>query len=116
MLMAAVDFLKYSELTLMVNFLCHCTIFFGGGYIALHCRVLPLWLVTPMWYMGLSSLIAAGSILMQWVFGPSFPLSYASIGVFGEIALNISLSIAVALMFLKTIRSDIEGSKNRRTS
>lgn len=113
MLMVAADFLKYSDISLVINFLCHCTIFFGGGYIALHCRTLPLWLVTPMWYMGLSSLIAAGAIVVQWVFGPSFPLSYASVGIFGEIALNISLAVAVALMFMKTIKSDIDGSKLR---
>ena len=97
-----------------INFISHLVIFLGGAYIALHSRQIPIWLRTPLWYVGASSLLTAITILFQWVLGDEFPLSYSNIGLFCEIMLNVNLSIAVALMFFSTISKDIKGYKSRR--
>ena len=97
-----------------LDFLCHVIIFIGGFYIAIHSRFIPRWLVTCIWYIGLSSFLNAVAILLQWVYGESFPMSYSNVGAITAVMLNINLAAAVGLMFTNTVREDIRGSRNRK--
>lgn len=101
---------------LPLDFFCHLVIFIGGFYIAIHSRVIPRWLVTCIWYMGAASLLTSTSIILQWVYGEEFPLSYMNIGVLSEVILNINLAIAFTLLFTNTVAADIKGSKKRNNS
>jgi len=96
-----------NEYALFLNLLCHLCIFTGALYVVLHSTKLPKWHITPLWYAGLSCLLTAITILLGYAFGNEFPLSYANLGVVGETALNICLSI-IALTFT------VVTAKNRR--
>jgi hypothetical protein len=97
-----------------INFLAHLMIFVGACYVALHNRSLPQWHVTPLWYVGLTSVFTAMTIVCQWVFGPEFELSYFKVGLLGETALNISIAAIALIMLIVTVRKDIIGAKKRR--
>jgi hypothetical protein len=101
-------------LLIPLDFLCHIIIFIGGFYIAMHSRCIPRWLVTCIWYIGLSSFLNAVTILLQWTYGDAFPMSYSNVGIVTEIMLNVNLAVTVVLMFANTVREDIMGSKNRK--
>lgn len=98
---------------LIINFFCHLTMFFGGLYIAIHSRLIPNWIRTFLWYIGCSSFLIAITIILGWVFGDQYELSYSSVGVIGETLFNIWVSIMTLAFFYKTIISDIRHSKNR---
>ena len=76
-----------TEMQAVINFVAHITIFIGTMFVAVYSRNLPPWHVTPLWYAGLASCFTAITILIEWIFGPDFPLSYNVLGVFGETAL-----------------------------
>jgi hypothetical protein len=99
--------------TLPLNLLSYVIIFIGSFYIALHCRNLPNWLVTPMWYTGISAFLTGLSIILQWILGEDFPLSYYNTGLMCELMLHISLGITIGLLFFNTVRKDIDGAKRR---
>lgn len=107
-------FIALQEMSLSLNFVCHVIIFLGGFYVAIHSRLLPKWLVTCIWYIGISSWLAATSILLGWMIGEDFPLSYSKIGLFTELLLNINLAITVLILFSQTLINDISGAKRRR--
>jgi len=111
MISSALDFVSASHLTL--NFAAHLSIFVGALYTALHNRDMPNWVVTPMWYIGLISLFTSITIVCQWAIGPEFPLSYWSMGILGETALNISVAVVLIILMLKTIKADLENRHNR---
>lgn len=96
-----------------VNFLCHMTMFFGGLYIAIHARKIPEWLKTCLWYVGCSSFLIAITIILGWVFGPLYELSYDNVGVIGETLFNIWIASTTIVFFFKTVIADIKYSKNR---
>lgn len=106
MISSALDFVSASHLTL--NFAAHLSIFVGALYTALHDKEMPHWVVTSMWYIGLISLFTSITILCQWTLGPEFPLSYWSIGILGETALNISVAFVLVVLMLKTVKADLE--------
>jgi len=86
----------------------------GAFYIALQNRNLPSWHITPLWYLGLSALFVALSIVLQGMFGRDFELSYAQVGILGETALNLSLAGIALIMMIGTIRQDLRQRKNRK--
>lgn len=98
---------------IFINFLCHITVFTGGLYIAIHSRSIPNWLRTCLWYIGCSSFLIAITIILGWVLGPNFELSYDRIGMFGETLFNIWISITTITFFIKTIAADIKYSRSR---
>lgn len=99
---------------LIVNFLCHITIFFGGLYIAIHSRKIPTWLRTCLWYIGCSSFLIAIMIILGWTIKPEFELSYHRIGFFGEIIFNIFIAITTVIFFINTLAIDIKNSSKRK--
>ena len=88
--------------------------FIGGLYVAIHARNIPLWVRTPLWYLGATSFITAMTIVFEFVFGPEFPLSYAQVGLVGEMLINLNLAITALLMLIHTVCKDIRGMNNRR--
>ena len=98
---------------LVINFMCHLTMFIGGLYIAIHARNVPNWLRTFLWYIGCSSFLIATTIICGWILGSSFELSYDNVGVIGETMFNIFISITTITYFYKTVVTDIKYSKMR---
>lgn len=99
---------------LPLNFVSHAIIFLGGFYIALHSRLLPTWIVTSLWYIGLFSLIICGTIVAQWHFGPDFILSYHNVGTITETMFNMAMAVTVAVCFSDTVLKDFKGMKSRK--
>lgn len=114
MILAALDILQ--NFVLPLNFLCHIIIFLGGYYVALHSRLLPKSIATCVWYIGLASLLASMAILMEWIHGPEFELSYKQIGTACETLLNICLATTAGVLFLKTVVNDVQGKKRRNNT
>ena len=112
MITATIDFLL--SIQLLINFLACSAVFMGAFYIALQNRNLPSWHITPLWYLGLSALFVALSIVLQGMFGRDFELSYAQVGILGETALNLSLAGIALIMMIGTIRQDLRQRKNRK--
>ena len=101
---------------LTINFLAHLIIFIGAFYVALHDRKLPQWHITPLWYTGLCSLFVWITIVIQWSIGPEYPLSYWNAGIMGETLLHVSVALIAAVMFLRTMFTDLRNRKKRTLS
>lgn len=101
------------ETQLIVNFFANSTIFLSAFYIALHNRTIPRSYITPLWYIGMFAGLTSITIICEWVFGPSFELSYWSIGTLSETASNILIAIMAGIMLMQTVKTDIVESKKR---
>lgn len=111
MITQLLDFLAY--IALPINLICHLLIFIGTLYVAIHNRKIPRWHVTVLWYCGLSSLFTALTIVIEWIFGQEFPLSYYNIGIIGETFLHACLAFMATSVFLHTVWTDLHQMKNR---
>ena len=99
---------------MIINFIAHFLIFLGSFYVALQNRNLPQWHITPLWYVGLSSIVVCFTIVCQWAIGPEFPLSYWNLGNLAETAVNISVAAVAGIMLIGTVRRDIHEAKKRK--
>lgn len=99
----------------IINFMCYIIIFLGGFYIAIHSRVLPRWATTCIWYVGLSSFLVAGTIVVEWTLGQHNPFSYFMMGHATEVIMNLNLALMVVMLFFHTIYHDIK-NKSKRNS
>lgn len=90
-----------SSIALHLNLMFHVTIFTAIFIFILKNHKLPGWHTTPLWWVGLSSLLCSISILIQYIFGSTFVLSYKNVGLILEVILNGSLAL-LALTFLIT--------------
>lgn len=97
-----------------INFIAHTIIFSGAFYIALHNRDLPQWHITPLWYVGLFSLLVSITIIVQWAIGPEHPLSYWNLGKLAETLVNCSVASIALVMLIRTLRSDLRGRRRRQ--
>lgn len=97
----------------LINFICHLTVFMGGLYVAIHARNIPTWLRTCLWYIGCSSFLIATTMILGWILGPDFELSYDKVGVIGETMFNMLIAITTVMFFGKTVAIDIRQSKLR---
>lgn len=97
-----------------INFTSCFLIFLGGGYIALHSRVLPKWAVTCLWYIGLAALLNAITILIEWTIGPLHPFSHFQIGKVTETGVLLMMAIMVGFLFFNTVWQDYLGAKRRK--
>lgn len=108
-----ISFLK--EYELVINFFCHFTVFIGGFYIAIHSRKIATWLRTCLWYIGCSSFLITISVVLQWVLGADFELSYANTQIISHTLLYMWIVITTLVFFLKTVAIDIKHSKQRKS-
>lgn len=97
-----------------INFASSTLIFFAGGYIALHNRVMPRWVVTCLWYLGLFALFNAITFLVEWTLGQSHPLSHFQIGHAAEALVNSVFAVTVCLLFFHTVWQDYIEAKKRK--
>ena len=88
--------------------------FIGGFYIALHSRMIPKWLTTCLWYIGLASLLNAITHVVEWTWDSMHPLSHFQIGSFTEVLMTLSLGITIAILFFNTVWKDYLGARERR--
>lgn len=105
----AIDLVSHS-----LSFSSCIVIFLGGGYIALHSRVIPKWAATSLWYIGLAALLNAFTILIDWTLGQMHPLSHFQIGTVTETLVMLSIAVTVGLLFFHTVWQDYLGSRRRR--
>jgi hypothetical protein len=113
MISSFIQFLNDYQYQMPLNLIAHTLIFAGTFYVAIHNRQLRQWHITPLWYMGLTSLLAAISILCQYIIGPEFPLSYWNVSLFVETLSNIAVSSIALAMFILTVAKDLKERKNR---
>lgn len=102
--------------SLAINFLAYSLIFLGSSYVALQNRKLPQWHITPLWYVGLSSLLTSITIFVYWVIGPQHPLSYFNFGKLSETLVLISLAGVATTMLVVTVKRDLKAAKHRRAT
>lgn len=102
------------DVSIYVNLICYIAIFLGGFYVALHSRNIPRWLATALWYTGTFSFFTAVTIVLEFMYGQLFELSYFQIGLFGEMAMKVSLASIVIVLFLETVYKDYRGAKKRK--
>jgi hypothetical protein len=101
------------NLSPILNFTSGLVVFLGGGYVALHSREIPKWVMTCLWYTGLLGLLVSLTITVEWVYGDLHPLSHFQIGRSIETLLLLSLAITVGIMFFNTVWKDYLGAKSR---
>lgn len=101
------------ESTLFIDFITHLLIFFGISLFVIFWKTAPQWHVTPLWYVGLSSLLISVSVALEWLFSPSFPMAYYAVGPILECIFDISLaslvvSFALVYYFKKKFKKKID--------
>ena len=106
------ELLNEPDLNLIINLITHTIVFMGGFYVAMFNKRLPLWHVTPIWYIGLASLFTVLTIVFEYIFGMTFPLSHFNMVLLSEAILDISLAYLVIVMFVGTFMMN-KKSKNR---
>lgn len=103
-------------LLMFLNLLFHISIFFTTLYIAIHNRVINRSVITQLWYVGLASFFCALTIILEFVFGENFFLSYTKVGLFGEVIFNATVFAICATLMVQTVKTDLAFIKNRRAS
>lgn len=88
--------------------------FVGGLYVAIHARNIPLWVRTPLWYLGVTAFITALSIIFEWTLGPQFLFSYSRFGLICEMLINANIALTALVMLAHTVFKDIRCMKKRR--
>lgn len=111
MILEVLSFLE--NVVLPVNFVCHVLLFLGGLYVAVHSRILPNWVITCLWYIGIAAALNSFTIILEWIYGPSFPMAYTQLGTLTETLLNLNLAFTVGLLFVHTLLKDIKSIKSR---
>lgn len=85
-------------------FVTNLVIFVSSLYIAIYNKTMPNWVITPLWYTGLSSLFMNITIVLEWVFGDTYCMSFAKIGYLGELAFAISVAVTLTFLFIQTLK------------
>lgn len=107
-----------SLFNLPIAFFFHSIIFFCGLNIAIYGKTIPRWATTSLWYIGLSSLGAAITIVIEWNLTNAHPLSYTNFGYTGHLMACGILAVTLTLLFFKSLRknSDDEIMKSLESS
>lgn len=87
-----------------LNLVFHLSVFIGAFVLVLKNEKLPQWHIAPLWWSGMASGLCALSILIQFIFGWSFPLSYYNVGSVLETCLHGSLAILASTFLLSTYK------------
>lgn len=97
-----------------IDLICYSIVFAGTFYVTIHNRKLPVWHLTPLWYLGLASFFVSSTILLEYIFGMNFPLSFTNVGIIGEKLTHMSLAFICLSMFLGTVIADIRNKRKRK--
>lgn len=89
-------------------------VFLGGGYVALHSRVMPKWAVTCLWYLGLASLLNFITYIVEFTVDQYHPLSHFQVGSVTETMVHMVLACTVGFLFFHTVWKDYLGARARR--
>lgn len=84
----------------IINFIAYLIIFIGAFYVAIYNKRMPLWHVTPLWYVGLFAVFNCIIIICQFFLGTEFPLSYDTLGQMSNVLFNISVSAITIIMMV----------------
>lgn len=103
-------------ISLPLSFIIHIIIFIGGLYVAIHSRIIPDWLSTCLWYVGLGSLFVSITIGLEYTIGSSFPMSYTNLGQVAELLDSAIIAFTISLMFGNTLYNDLKNKKNRHNT
>lgn len=112
MINSLLELLNEPDFNLIINLVTHSIVFIGGFYVAMFNKRLPTWHVTPVWYIGLTSLFTVLTIIFEFIFGLSFPLSHFNMALVSEALLDIALAYLVIIMFIGTYRMNSKNSRN----
>jgi hypothetical protein len=104
----------FNSWTLLINFVCHSLIFISIFYVAVHNRELKPWIITPLWWLAMTSGFVASTVVVQWAIGPEHPMSYWTLGTLGEITSGIILALISFTMFVQTLKHDLNCRKDRK--
>lgn len=104
----------FNSWTMLITFICHSVVFACSLYVAVHNRDLRQWVVTPLWYLGILSGFTAATTVIQWSIGPENPMSYWTLGILGELSIQILIAVIMFLTFLDTVRTDLKNKKHRQ--
>jgi hypothetical protein len=88
----------------IINLISYTIVFIGCLYLVIHNTRLPRWHLTTLWYVSLSAIFTAITIVLEFLLGEEFPLSYTNIGIIGETSLSVTLAVTSLLMMLSTAR------------
>lgn len=105
-----------NTLNLPLSFIIHVIIFIGGLYVAIHSRIIPTWLSTCLWYVGLASLFVSITIGIEFTLGSDFPMSYTNLGKLAELLDSSIIAFTISLMFGNTLYNDLKNKKNRSSN
>lgn len=111
MLSDAVNFIEFISPGLIAA--SNLTVFLGSGYVALHSRVMPKWVVTILWYIGLAALLNFITHVIEWTDDPTNPLSNYNLGPATDALMHLAIAVMVGLLFFHTVWKDYVGSKER---
>lgn len=100
------------DVLLLVYFLVYTFTFSCSLYIAIHNKNIPNWIITPLWYIGLSSAFTGITILLEWIYGDQFCMGYSKIGFIGELAFAASVGATLGILFANTLREHQAKVKN----
>lgn len=90
------------NISLTLHLLFHMITFLGGLQIALYNRSLPHWIVTSLWYIGLSSAFVSLTMAMQFAYGEEFPMSYNNIGDIADLVNHGMIAMTIISLFMHT--------------
>lgn len=98
---------------LSITFSCHAVIFSSIFYTVINNHTLPMWQRTSLWYIGVSSAFVSFTIILQWLFGAKFPMSYDRMGILGEVLLIASMASGAIAMFI-TCKKHVEEKRKAK--
>jgi len=89
-----------------LNFFCYVLIFLSGLFLTIHNKFLPHWMIHPIWYLSVSSIMVVCSISLSWIFGHDFPLGYHKLGLLFEILFNVNLAAIMISLVMHSCKHE----------
>lgn len=86
-------------------------IFLGALFVLMKNEKLPKWHVTPLWYIGITSLLSVLSVIFEYLFGKDFALSYFNVGSYLDIATKAFVAWIAITFFVVTAVRCAKGEK-----
>lgn len=101
------------SIPLFLNLLCHVTVFLSTFYVAMHNRFINPVILTMLWYVGLTSFFAGSTIVLEYVMGEEFAMSYSNLGIIAETLSNLAVAATLGIIFMLTVDEDFRAKTMR---